>query len=89
MPYYTTISKIFHCPQLDIDVFLTGKYRLSDNNLAPYQAKFSCATCSVVENSNKAIWEQSEEFKYFKCPNSSCNFSNEFEREIDLRKHGL
>lgn len=89
MPYYTTISKLFHCPQLNLDVFLTGKYRLSDNNRTPYQAKFSCATCSISENNHKPIYEQTEEYKYLKCPNASCNFSDEFEREIDLRKRGL
>lgn len=89
MPYYTTISKLFHCQQLNIDVFLTGKYRLSDNNLTPYQAKFCSASCPIIENSQKPFYEQDENLKYFKCPISSCNFFNEFEKEIDLRKHGF
>lgn len=88
MPYYTTITKSFFCPYLKIDVWLTGKYQLSDNARNPYEARFKNAVCSIMENSHKPVYEQDGNEKYLKCPNSSCKYSDEFDHIIDLRKQG-
>ncbi len=88
MAYYTTITKSFVCPYLKMNVWLTGKYQLSDSTQNPYEAKFKSAVCSITENSHKPIYEQTENEKYLRCPNSSCKYSDEFDRIIDLRKQG-
>lgn len=87
MGYYTTIGKVDYCPYLKMNVSLTGKYNLIGDRC---EAKFSYATCSVVENSIKPTFEQDESIKYLKCPQSgNCEVLDNFENGINLKKYGL
>lgn len=87
MNYYTTIGKTAFCPYLKMTVSLTGKYQiLGDTN----KVKFSHAWCSIVENSHKPIWEQSESEKYLLCPcNGTCELVENFNDNINIKKYGL
>lgn len=82
MQYFTTIDKLFHCPEFDIDIYVTGKYKLLNNNS---KAVFCNAFCPIFENSKLPVYEQLENYKYYKCLKfSSCAISNVFEKTIYL-----
>ncbi len=87
MSYFTTIGKTVYCPYLQMEVSLTGKYRiLGDTN----KIKLSCVSCSIVENSQLPIWEQDESGKYISCPqNGSCELVKNFNDGINPKKYGL
>ena len=86
MPTYTTIGKTITCPCFNEAVTLTGKYMLTRNQLNPYEAKFSYATCPIIENSHLPVYEQSEENKYIRCTyqGGHCDFSSAFPGTISL-----
>ena len=89
MVYYTTIGKMVYCPYLDMDVSLTGKYRLIGDS---FKVEFCYATCSIVENSRKPIYDQNENEKYLQCPkNNHCNLLNKenFNKDVNLKEYGL
>lgn len=87
MPYYTTISKVVFCPYLQMNVSLTGKYRLlGDTN----KIKLTSVSCSVIENSHLPVWEQNENEKYLVCPqNNFCELLKDFNNGIKPEKYGL
>ena len=75
MSYYTTIGKTVTCPYLLMKVTLTGKYRFIGES-----CQFSNATCEIVENSKLPPYEQSEDTKYYVCPqNGGCDLLKNFE----------
>lgn len=83
--YYTTIGKTVTCPYLNVKTTHTGKYRLMGES-----CEFSYATCKIVEDSKLPPYEQPEDTKYYVCPrNGNCELLNNFEKGIDLKKHGL
>lgn len=83
MQYYTTIDKSFHCPEFDINIYITGKYKFLNDNDS--KAAFCNATCPIFENSKLPVYEQLEIYKYYKCSKfSSCVYSEIFEKTICL-----
>lgn len=85
MSYYTTIRKTVTRPYLRMKVTLTGKYRFIGES-----CQFSNATCEIVENSKLPPYEQSEDTKYYVCPqNGGCDLLKNFESGINLKEYGL
>lgn len=88
MSTYTTIGKTIICPCLKIEVTLKGKYYFTENENNPYEASFRYAICPIVENSKINTYEQDDEYKYLRCPNSNerCDHMFDFPKIIDARK---
>ena len=86
MSKYTTIGKTIICPCFSEAVTLTGKYTLTHDQLNPDEAKFSYATCPIIENSHLPICDQTEEYKYIQCAyhGGHCNFLSIFPDTISL-----
>lgn len=85
--YWTTLSKKYHCPVLDLDIYLTGKYYFCDTPENPFRIIFSSATCPIIENMQKKAYDQDEEFKYLICRSSGqCVGLNSFPAVADSRK---
>ena len=86
MRTYTTIGKSIICPCFNETITLSGKYFLTNNQSNPYEAKFSYATCPIIENSRLPIYKQIEEYKYIRCTyrNGHCDFSSVFPDTISL-----
>lgn len=83
---YTTIGKDIICPCFNETVTLSGKYFHTNNPSNPYEAKFSCATCPIIENSRLPVYEQNEKYKYIRCTyqGGHCDFSSTFSNTISL-----
>lgn len=83
MPVYiTSISQLKHCDCLDLDLYISGDYQVSEDNKT---AIFIRSFCPIVENSKKPIYEQCEEYKYFRCiDNGNCDLRSIFPKEITL-----
>ena len=83
MTFRTTKSKSFYCSHIDMNVTLTGSYRISEHE---NEAHFLYADCSIVENSKLPIYEQSESIKYLRCPlDKPCDLSAHFDDVINLK----
>lgn len=72
--YYTVLTKPALCTQYDEQVFLSAKYRFTENPQNDYEVKFVHATCSI----------QKEE--YCKCSRSNCELLTDFPSIWDYRK---
>lgn len=78
----TSIGRKKHCDLLDMDLDISGYYIISKDNKT---AKFSRASCPIVENSKKQPYEQCEDYKYLRCTdNGACDLCSLFPKEITL-----
>lgn len=73
--YFTILRKPVICPQFNETVYLSAKYRLTDNPENTNEVVFLYATCPIIENSKLSIDAQCEEYKYLRCLQSSCDYS--------------
>lgn len=85
-PYYTIIGKSVKCPQYNLDIVLSAKYRFTDNPDNEYEVSFSYATCPIVENSKLHKDDQCEEYKFLDCFNHHCPHLCDFPQIWDCRK---
>ncbi len=84
MMYYTTTGKTVLCPVWNVEVTLNGKYIFCDDS-NPYIAKFSNATCPIVENSKLPLYKQDKSYKAMFC-HKQCELLYDFFPTIDTRK---
>ena len=85
--YFTILRKPVICPQFNETVYLSAKYRLTDNPENTNEVVFLYATCPIIENSKLSIDAQCEEYKYIRCLQSSCDLLTDFPHFWDCRRH--
>ena len=83
--YYTTIGKKITCTHLKIDITLSGKYIIPDDETSKIM-RFQSAKCPIYENSKKPVYEQSEEYKWLRCPlNGNCPLLHDFPETAEIK----
>lgn len=84
MPYYTLVSKKIHCSFWNIDLSVSGKYKLIGDT---YKAEFQFGICPIIENNNLPEYKRNRKLAlYAFCKEYPCNELNSFEPTIDLKK---
>jgi hypothetical protein len=84
MQYYTLVSKTIHCPFWDIDLSISGKYRLIGDT---GKANFQVGVCPIIENNKLPEHKRKRELVlYAFCKNHPCEELNSFNSTIDLSK---
>ncbi|OPD28822.1 hypothetical protein AL713_17545 [Clostridium botulinum] len=84
MPYYTLVSKKIHCPFWNIDLSVSGKYKLIGDTS---KAQFQYGICPIIENNNLPEYKRNRKLVlYAFCKKHPCNELNSFESTIDLNK---
>lgn len=87
MKFTTISSKHVVCPLWKEEIYLCGKYLLSEEEGHQYEAKFLSATCPIVENLKLPKSKQDQKYDAFRfCNLESCELLNNFEPIIDVRK---
>lgn len=85
--FYTLISKTVKCPLWLDNIQITAKYRYIDNPDNPYIARFSLATCEIVENLHLPRDKQDKRLALYRfCDVNNCPYLTDFPNEIDVRK---
>lgn len=88
MTYYTTIHRKCRCPLWLENISIEAKYYFLDDT-QEYLAKFSRATCPIVENLRLPLHKQNKEFSFFRyCNVDDCPCLKGFKANIDVRKDG-
>lgn len=83
MQYYTLKTKTIHCPFWDIDIAISGKYRLINDD----KARFQFGICPIIENNKLPEHKRKRELVlYAFCKDYPCNELCSFEEYINLHE---
>lgn len=83
MQYYTLKSKTIHCPFWDVDISISAKYRLVDND----KAQFQYGICPIIENNKLPEHKRNHELiLYAFCKDHPCNELSSFAEYINLHE---
>lgn len=84
--FYTLIYKTVDCPMWKDKIRITAKYRFVDES-NPYKARFTCATCEVLENIKLPEYKKDKRlglYRFCRLVNE-CSCLQDFPEEIDVR----